>query len=244
MITYTQDNRARIRTAQPSASASSSGSIQTLSELNVANPEENDVDFVIHAFDSALSYLASIGSEAQWGTVPFSEKPKVRQSFDEYVRKSYDLNTTSQGVPASHGQSWQHLTLYEVQTEEGKWRRVAAQGVSTSFPDYVPEKLAAKEVKESSDYLYLNYLIADRRTGDLAKGAASQLVAFALQEGKARGKSFFYGDCWRGNNDGLIKYYQKLGFEPVGSFEVQDKHGPRLNWTGYLFSRSLRDQRQ
>ncbi|SPO22197.1 uncharacterized protein UTRI_02207_B [Ustilago trichophora] len=243
MITYTPDNRARIRTAQPSASpsGSGSGSFQTLSELNVANPEESDVDFVIHAFDSALPYLASIGSEAQWGTVLFSEKPKVRQSFDDYVRKSYDLNSTSQDTPPSDGQSWQHLALYEVQTEQAKWRRVAAQGLSTSFPNYVPDELARNELKEATNYLYLNYLIADRRTGDLAKGAASQLVAFGINEGKARGKSVFYGDCWRGNNDGLIKYYQRLGFEPVGPFEVKDKHGPSLNWTGYLFSRSLRD---
>ncbi len=82
---------------------------------------------------------------------------------------------------------------------------MAAQGIATSFPDYVPDELAAKDVKEATDYLYLNYLIVDRRTGDLSKGAGVRLVKFAEQQGKAIGKKVFYGDCWRGNNDGLMK---------------------------------------
>ena len=200
MISYTADGSGRFRTAQPA-----SGSAQSLVELNVVNPEECDVDFVLHAFDSALPYLASIGSEAQWGTEPFSQKPKVRQAFADFAQESYGLNTDPEPTPQSEAPSWQHLTLYEVKTADGAWLRVAAQGVSTSFPDYVPEELAAKQVRDATDYLYLNYLIADRRTGDLAKGAGNRLVEFGEQQGRARGKTMFYGDCWRGNRDGLMR---------------------------------------
>ncbi|SPC67365.1 uncharacterized protein UHOD_02945 [Ustilago sp. UG-2017b] len=233
MFAYTSDRKARFRTAQPASDPA-----RTLTELGVINPDESDVDFVLHAFDSALPYLASIGSEAQWGTVPFSEKPKVRESFAEYLQDSYSLNANSEPSASSNLESWQHLLIYEVQTDQG-WARVAAQGTSTSFPDYIPHDLISDELRKATDYLYLNYLIVDRRTGDLAKGAGNQLVTFAVEQGKALKKSKFYGDCWRGNRDGLMKYYQKLGFQPLGPFDVKDKHGPGLPWRGYLFSKPL-----
>ncbi|KAJ1028386.1 hypothetical protein NDA16_001553 [Ustilago loliicola] len=199
MITYTADKQARFRTAQPD-----SGSAQTLSELNVANPDESDVDFILYAFDSALPYLASIGSEAQWGTVPFSKKPERRRSFSEYAQESYKLNAESKPTLHSSTDNYQHLIVYEVQTEAG-WLRVAALGISTGFPGYVPQELAAEKVRKATDYLYLNYLIVDRRTGDLAKGSGNHLVTFATEQARSLDKRIFYGDCWRGNNDGLIK---------------------------------------
>ena len=195
MITYTPDGRGRFRTAQPASNASS-----TLFQLGVTNADESDVDFIIHAFDSALPYLASIGSEKQWGTIPFSQKNEVPPAFTAYMQKSYDLNSSS-----PQDRDWQHLVIYEVQASDGNWTRVAAQGVSTNFPDYVPEKLAPQQVRDPTDYVYLNYLIADRRTGELAKGAGNRLVEFAESQAEAMGKSVFYGDCWRGNNDGLMK---------------------------------------
>ena len=196
MIVYTQDGRSRIRLAQPAT-----GAKKTLTELDVTDPEESDVDFVVHAFDSALPYLASIGSEAQWGTKPFSEKPQVVQSFAKYVQESYDLYHGS----IHDATPWQHMSLYEVKTPNNKWIRVSAQGLSTSFPVYVPESLADNKTRTASDYLYLNYLIADRRKGDLAKGSAAHLVKFADQRAKELNKKIVYGDCWRGNKNGLLR---------------------------------------
>ncbi|EST07933.1 Acyl-CoA N-acyltransferase [Kalmanozyma brasiliensis GHG001] len=233
MCTYTKDGLGRFRTAQPAT-----GSARTLAELDVADPDESDVDFILYAFDSALPYLASIGSEAQWGTELFSQKPERRKQFTEFVQKSYDLNAR-QEADSNDDCPWQLMTLFEVRTEDDKWVRVAAQGLSTRFPDYVPESLASKDLRQAGDFLYLNYLIADRRKGDLAKGSAPHLISFAEQQCRKRHKTPFYGDCWRGNNDGLLKYYQKLGFNPIGPFDVKDKHGPGLPWFGYLFSKSI-----
>lgn len=196
MITYTQGGQARIRTAQPAT-----GATHTLAELNVVDPDESDVHFVLYAFDSALPYLASIGSEAQWGTIPFSEKPERVQGFEKFVQGSYVLDAS----PVQDGAAWQQMVLYEIKTPDGRWSRVAAQGLATGFPDYVPEHLADKTVREATDYLYLSYLIADRRKGGLAKGSAAQLVAFADGQAKKLKKKVIYGDCWRGNNDGLLK---------------------------------------
>lgn len=33
-----------------------------------------DGEFIIAAFDSAIPYLASIGSHEQWGSIPFSQR--------------------------------------------------------------------------------------------------------------------------------------------------------------------------
>lgn len=231
MITYTPDGEGRFRTAHPSTS-----STPTLTNLSVANPEESDLDFILHAFDSALPYLSAIGSEAQWGTVPFTAKQSVPKAFTDYLEESYRLNTEQ--TPDKGGR-WQHLVLYEVKTEDGSWRRIAAMGISTFFPDYVPLALADEKPRKANDYLYLNYLVSDRRTGDLAKGVGAKLVAFAEEQGRALNKTVFYGDCWRGNNDGLMKYYERMGFKRLGAFDVKDKHGPGLNWTGFLFSKPL-----
>lgn len=199
MITYTQDKLARYRTAQPA-----SGTNQTLAELDVGNPDEDDIDFVLHAFDSALPYLASIGSEAQWGTALFSKKPERRKQFTDSVQESYGLANT-QHAEQSDVKRWQHMLVYEIKTPDDKWTRVAALGVSNRFPDYVPKDLASSDLRQATDYHYLNYLIADRRAGELAKGAAAQLVRYAEEQCKQHGKTTFYGDCWRGNNDGLMK---------------------------------------
>nr|CDI56939.1 conserved hypothetical protein [Melanopsichium pennsylvanicum 4] len=198
MITYTLNGKVRFRTAQPASIP--------LAPLSVADPEESDLDFILHAFDSALPYLASIGSQAQWGTQPFSEKQKVREAFENYLEQSWAINSSSSSSACMNNKaSWQHLTLYEIQKEGGQWTRVAAQGVSTSFPSYVPQSLAGKETRERSNYIYLNYLIADRRTGQQAKGAGDRLVAFAQEEARGKGKTIFFGDCWRGNGDGLMR---------------------------------------
>lgn len=234
MIASTVDRFARFRTAQPAT-----GSHQTLAELGVANPEECDLDFVLHAFDSALPYLASIGSGAQWGSVNFSEKEGLRKSFADYIAKSFQLNGAPHGISGNKDAAWNNMVLYEVAIEDGGWRRVAAMGISTSFPDYIPGGLASGEVKQGTDYMYLNYLISDRRAGELAKGAGSKLVEFGEAQSRNRGKTIFYGDCWRGNGDGLMKYYERMGFMPIGPFDVGDKHGPGLPWCGYLFSKSL-----
>ncbi|CBQ72229.1 conserved hypothetical protein [Sporisorium reilianum SRZ2] len=230
MIVYTQDGNARIRTAQPAT-----GTPHTLVDLSVTDPHESDVDFILFAFDSALPYLASIGSAAQWGTILFSTTPKRVQGFTDFVQVSYDLHSR----PIQDGAAWQHMGIYEIKTKDGQWTRVAAQGLSISIPSYVPEQLAGKDMREATDYLYLNYLIADRRKGHLAKGAAAQLVAYADGQAKQMNKAVFYSDCWRGNNDGLLRYYQSLGFSPIGLFDVPDKHGPGLPWTGYLFSKPV-----
>lgn len=196
MVTYVQEGSARVRAAQPAT-----GAQQTLAQFNVTNPTENDVDFILHSFDSALPYLASIGSQAQWGTKPFSEKPDVVSHFTKYVRDSYEL----QANPAKGGPGWHDMLLYEVKTPEGQWTRVAALGISVGFPDYVPEALAGRQTRDATDFVYLKYLVTDRRAASLAKGSATQLMTVAEQQARDMGKSVCYGDCWRGNGDGLLK---------------------------------------
>lgn len=196
MTIYAQKSgKFRIRTAQPATCASPS-----LSDLGVSNPDESDVDFILHAFDSALPYLASIGSEAQWGTVPFSVKPERVSHFTQYVQECYAL----QSYPDKGGPGWQDMYLYEVLTD-ATWTRVAVAGLSVHFPDYVPLDLADDSTRKATDYVYLKYLVTDRRSGGLAKGSATQLMTFVETVSRDMGKKVCYGDCWRGNGDGLLK---------------------------------------
>lgn len=229
MIVSSLDARTRVRAAQPAT-----GTRQTLAELNVTNPTECDVDFILHAFDSALAYLASIGSEAQWGTIPFSAKPDQVSHFTNYVEECYLQASANSGS----GSIWQSMLLYEVK-QDTSWTRVAALGISTAFPSYVPDSLADNSMRQAADYVYLKYLVTDRRCATLSKRSAAHLMAFAEQTAREMHMHICYGDCWRGNGDGLLKYYQHLGYTPLGAFDVKDKHGPGLPWSGYLFSKSL-----
>jgi hypothetical protein len=40
-------------------------------KIRLALSSQEDAAFILAAFDSALPFLASIGSEAQWGSVPW-----------------------------------------------------------------------------------------------------------------------------------------------------------------------------
>lgn len=147
---------------------------------------DNDDDgwFVIHAFDSALPYLASIGSEAQWGTQPFSEKPALVATILGFIRDP--------------SPPWKRMVIAE--THDGT--RVAAMGLSDEMPGYVKDI----DIKNrADDFVYLNYLIIHRNTGADAKGSGAELIKEAIQECKRQGKKRILSDCWRGNGDGLMR---------------------------------------
>lgn len=182
-------------------------------ELSVHDgASETDLEFVLRAFDSALPYLASIGSEAQWGTIPFSQRPQTVQSWSEYIAESNrihkkDSSTESTNSTIEDVESWKQMVILEIRPQESsEWRRVAAMGISVEVPDYVTPDLLAQEIRQEAKFIYLNYLIADRRAVVLARNTAQKLVKeHAIPEAKRIGKHTIYVDCWRGNQGGLVK---------------------------------------
>lgn len=171
--------------------------------------DETDLEFVLHAFDSALPYLASIGSEEQWGSIPFSSQPQRVKSFGEYISRSsciHETESVAQAISVPPG-DWKQMSLFEIRASgTPEWRRAAAMGISLDVPEYVTSGLLSADARDKADFVYLNYLIADRRAGSHARNTAHRLVhEHAVREAKRIGKSIIYVDCWNGNGDGLVK---------------------------------------
>ncbi|KAE8220948.1 hypothetical protein CF319_g5607 [Tilletia indica] len=291
--------------------------------IRPASLERGDDHFVLTAFDSALPYLASIGSGAQWGSTPFTSKPAVVKDMHDFLVRSDKIHALerehqdSQGVDAATAaksvfeaessrtqkSNWNKLIVAEVlrpnsdpnssgQADPIKVR-VAGAGLSAHVPDYLvasmsryfptstttvtPQQLQdidihsrenaeardeGVEMPEGRPFVYINYLIshrdplslADSKTTDstttttplsapdalaLSKGAGEALIRHSISQARTLGILTVLVDCWAGNGGGLVRYYERQGFTSLGTFDVPDKHGPNLPWTGRLLRMDL-----
>ncbi|KAJ9477939.1 hypothetical protein PHBOTO_001488 [Pseudozyma hubeiensis] len=233
MILFERDRNIRIRLAQPAT-----GARQSLTELDVSNPSESDVEFILRAYDSTLPYLSAIGSEEQWGTKPFSSRPDTVAKYTTMIDIGYRHHSNFLQTGLEHPEQ-SGVFLCEVKNRQQLWTRKAALQCASTFPDYVPERLADQATRQAKNYVYLNSIITDRRAGPLEKRALEALYIFGLVWAQQFDKTMVYGDVWAGNGGSLLKYYRDLGGSVIGTFEVQDKHGPGMPWTGYLVRKDL-----
>ncbi|MFJ1703522.1 GNAT family N-acetyltransferase [Kitasatospora sp. NPDC088346] len=77
--------------------------------------------------------------------------------------------------------------------------------------------------------LYVRLLVTDRAHRGSGIGAA--LVADAVEETRRRGLGLLRVDCYAGDDRRLVAQYEKLGFTPTESFEVDQSGTP---WPGQL----------
>ncbi|EPQ28699.1 uncharacterized protein PFL1_04002 [Pseudozyma flocculosa PF-1] len=218
----------------------------TDTETETETETETDLAFILSAFDSALPYLSSIGSAQQWGDIPFSSRPKTRTEFAQFIRSSYRLSLLPRdGDGDGDGQG----------EEGGRWcrmilalrgeTRVAACGLSTWLPDYLPPSLVDQIRQRLHDddgsaprFLYLNYLITHRFRP--SRGAGAQLIHHALDLARHRRIPWILVDCWCGNAGGLVRFYQQHGFHPIGdAFVAPGKHKDGLEWRGSVLGRRI-----
>ena len=98
---------------------------------------------------------------------------------------------------------------------------VGALVLGAEAPEYAPE-IDQPEV-------YIEWLLTRRRYA--GQGLGARLIALAIREARARGCEVLRVDCWAGAS-GLVDWYQRQGFTPVGQYE-------RRGLTGQIFSMSL-----
>jgi len=77
--------------------------------------------------------------------------------------------------------------------------------------------------------LYVNLLLTSRRHAGKQLGA--RLVDVAIDEARAADRAVLRVDCWAGAPT-LIAWYQRQGFTPAGTFELN-------GWKGQIFNMSL-----
>lgn len=165
-------------------------------------------------FDSQLTWLASKGSEGQWGT--------ESRSTDEYKAKYRDKISRGEAQrDKSFSRDWIWTDILEAEVEadslSAEFRElagetaevgtvrvpVAALMLDGKAAEYVHSVLPEQDEKEP--FVYLSYLLSDRRTGEISKGAGSFLIEHAKSVVKELGIKRICLDCWRGNGEKLVK---------------------------------------
>ncbi|KAH9883507.1 acetyltransferase [Xylariomycetidae sp. FL2044] len=206
-----------------------------------------DSDFIIAAFDSSLPHLAATGSEGQWGSTPFSERPDARQRMYDAVARSEASRLNQEGgehgrmfiaeVETRHG--LQDLQGLSVRTDDDGTRFLSVAAVfvkENHWPNYVQindsTRSAADNANSEGSFCYVDVLISDFRTGTSRKGAGAVLLEQAKAYSISRGAKALYLDCWAGNDGSLVKFYTGQGFVKVADFVAQ-KPGS-APWAGSL----------
>jgi hypothetical protein len=188
-----------------------------------ADPSPSDAQFVIDAFDSTLAHLESIGSGAQWGSLPFSKKDGFCDRIHEWIDSSTDkgkpvrvfiAETTQAAETPSTGNL--HFRLDE---DGNKIYLLGAMVLADAWaPDYVVKVCGEQSGLEAVDgmlkakeYIYLEVLVTDFRAGagGLRKGTGAALLRKAVEYVGKAGRTTLLGDCWTGNERSLVRWVAK-----------------------------------
>ncbi|KAK1965445.1 acetyltransferase [Colletotrichum sublineola] len=207
----------------------------------------NDTEFIAAAFDSTLPYLDSIGGGEMWGKVPFSERKGFMEETRDSIEESESYCQTGTGekirlfiAEVGVGTACpDELKETKVQTrvwEDGEIRlSVAATCIREAW---VPEYVAANsrlyippvDCGGPGDYVYVEFLVADHRTGGYRKGAGAALLQQIQQHYKDKGFKTMYVDAWADNGRKLVRYYERLGFRAIDEFKMGRNDG--RTWPG------------
>jgi hypothetical protein len=159
--------------------------------ISIREATPADTEFIIASFDAALPYLASIGSEGQWGTEPFSERKWFRDEIRGFVECDRDMQ---------NGVAW--IADVEIEHEEGHRETKPAGAIVLTTTGHHEPQSVSPPVRE----VYVKFLITDRRLGVASKGVGARLLDFAKDETRREGIKLLRVDCWGGGNGGLVKY--------------------------------------
>ena len=163
--------------------------------------------------DSQLSHLASIGSGEQWGTESISANPASQEKYKNLVIRSEE--------PQSWGKNWVDVSILEIEVdlqslpteirglvttaEDGESCRlpIAAMVLEGHSSDYTRPVIAEQDAADP--FVYVRYLVTDRRVGAFSKGSGQMLLAHAEAVARSLGVGRLTLDGWSGNGEVLVR---------------------------------------
>jgi hypothetical protein len=72
-------------------------------EITIRQGDEDDLPVILAMLDGAVEWLVANGHEGQWGTEPWSARPKAAARVLELVRTGTPWIAEIDGVPAGTG---------------------------------------------------------------------------------------------------------------------------------------------
>lgn len=178
--------------------------------VRLASSAKDDAQFIVDAFDSTIPYLASIGAGEMWGAKPFSEKDGFKQETIKSIQKSEDPTDCTSMLIAEVDDAARGRGLAE-NNLPGENRTRTRVGHAEIRYETLPSYLTSQEelsqaITDVKDFIFLDVLIADFRTGTLHKGAGAALLDAIKDEGRRQGKKSLLLDCWMGNDGQLSRW--------------------------------------
>ena len=183
--------------------------------IRPASLAARDNERVLEFFDSQLHWLETVGSGAQWGSNPrgddevFQKKYRSKiQRSEACIGKPYSSNWTRayilEAEVDAESLSAEVKQLSEPPKENGRARvPVAAMILDSKSSDYVRSVLPEED--DDDPFIFLAYLLSDRRTSSINKGAGAVLINHAKDEARQLGIRRITGDCWAGNDRKLVR---------------------------------------
>ncbi|EME83859.1 uncharacterized protein MYCFIDRAFT_195071 [Pseudocercospora fijiensis CIRAD86] len=190
--------------------------------IRPATLEQKDDELLVDFMDSQIAWLSEIGSAEQWGTESVREsRPDVGKRAQEWIERSEREN--------QWGLEWCRAFVAGAETALGNAESthsipVSALVLEGKSPEYVRSILPEQDEKDP--FVYLAYLMSNRKAGVLGKGAGSALIAFAKDRVREAGVLRICLDCFAGNDRKLVKYYESQGFHLIKEFAAGDKNWP------------------
>lgn len=182
--------------------------------IRPASSAQEDGKKILEFTDSQLPYLASIGSAEQWGSASVSVRDAAQQKYKRLVERSEEEQTW--------GTDWIKIFILDVEVEDDDLTEdlrclvpsrgqeskravlpVAAMILEGRSSDYTRPVLPEQDANDP--FLYVRYLVTDRRVGRLSKGSGQKLLEYADEVAKSLGVDRLCLDGWNGNNYLLVK---------------------------------------
>ncbi|KAK4125870.1 hypothetical protein N657DRAFT_642615 [Parathielavia appendiculata] len=206
----------------------------------ITSPSDTDAMFISSAFDSCIPHLASIGSATQWGTTPLStSRPDLVTRHITAIADAEKYRLSGSGSPLRVLIAEALLPPSGSGEEESRVPVGAATLRAGYFPQYVCDQKHLQDITsrvlagDEGPFMFLEILVTDFREATKAyrKGAGAALVEYA-REWAARelGMGVMYVDCWAGNEEKLVRFYEAQGFKRVDRFVVEKPNGEK--WPG------------
>lgn len=183
--------------------------------IRPASSAQEDGKKILEFTDSQLPYLATIGSARQWGSASVSVRDAAQQKYKRLVERSEEEQ--------NWGADWIKIFILDVQVENGDELPDDVRGLVTSrdagsrravlpvaavilegrSSDYTRPVLPEQDAKDP--FVYVRYLVTDRRVGKLSKGSGQRLLEYADEVARLLGIGRLCLDGWNGNDYLLVK---------------------------------------